>query len=195
MKTKLLTLVLLAFICVPGFSQTFKLGLKGGANFGKISGKAFTDEYKLGYHIGAFATVGFTSKFAIQPEVLFSQITADGTTSNSLSNAYDFNNIKKAKFNSLIIPIMLNYNVNPFITLQVGPQFGVVIDKNKTLFQNGEEAFKSGDFSLAGGIQLNLLKFRIYGRYVGGLTNMDNIGNEDTWKASSIQLGLGFTIL
>lgn len=193
MKTKLLTLVLLAFICVPGFSQTFKLGLKGGANFGKISGKAFTDEYKLGYHIGAFATLGFTSKFAIQPEVLFSQISAD--TANSFGQAYQFSNIKNAKFNTLIIPIMLNYNVNPFITLQVGPQFGVVLDKNKTLFNNGKEAFKSGDFSLVGGIQLNLLKFRIYGRYVSGLTNMDNIGNEDTWKASSIQLGLGFTIL
>lgn len=193
MKTKLLTLVLLAFICVPGFSQTFKLGLKGGANFGKISGKAFTDEYKLGYHIGAFATLGFTGKFAIQPEVLFSQISAD--TANSFGQAYQFSNIKNAKFNTLIIPIMLNYNVNPFITLQVGPQFGVVLDKNKTLFNNGKEAFKSGDFSLVGGIQLNLLKFRIYGRYVSGLTNMDNIGNEDTWKASSIQLGLGFTIL
>ena len=195
MRIKLLSLALLTFIGMSGFSQSFSLGFKGGANFGKISGQSFTNEYKLGYHIGAFATVGIGSTWAIQPEILFSQITADGNSNNSLPAAYSFSNIKKAKFNTLIFPIMLNYNVNRFFTLQVGPQFGVVIDKNKSLFANGKEAFKSGDFSLAGGVQLNLLKFRVYGRYVGGMTNMDNIGSSDTWKASSIQVGVGFTLL
>ena len=59
-----------------------------------------------------------------------------------------------------------------FIAIQAGPQFGVLLDQNKDLLQNGGDAFKSGDFSLVGGVQLNLLKFRIYGRYVGGLTDL-----------------------
>lgn len=194
MKNKILFFAILLFAGSTAFSQSLHLGLKGGANFGKISGKAYTDEFKLGYHIGAYATIGITSKFGIQPEVMFSQTNADANTSNNLSNAYDFSNIKSAKFNSLIIPIMLNYKVNPFITLQAGPQFGVVIDKNKSLFKNSEDAFKSGEFALAGGIQLNLLKFKIYGRYVGGMTNLDNIGNEDSWKESTFQVGVGFNL-
>jgi hypothetical protein len=44
---------------------------------------------------------------------------------------------------------------------------------------------------LAGGVQLNLLKFRVYGRFVGGLTNLDNVGDKETWKTQTIQLGVG----
>lgn len=194
MKNKILFFAILLFAGSTAFSQSLHLGLKGGANFGKISGKAYTDEFKLGYHIGAYATIGITSKFGIQPEVMFSQTNAEAKTVNGLSNAYNPGQITSAKFNSLIIPIMLNYKVNPFITLQAGPQFGVAIDKNKSLFANGEDAFKSGEFALAGGIQLNLLKFKIYGRYVGGMTNLDNIGNEDSWKESTFQVGVGFNL-
>jgi hypothetical protein len=57
--------------------------------------------------------------------------------------------------------------------------------------QNGEQAFKNGDFSMIGGLQLKLLKFRVYGRYVIGLSNLDNIGDKDKWKSQSIQLGIG----
>jgi hypothetical protein len=62
------------------------------------------------------------------------------------------------------------------------------------LLQNGQDAFKQGDFSLVGGVQLNLLRFRIYGRYVGGLTDVKNIQASDTWKASAIQLGVGIVL-
>jgi len=68
------------------------------------------------------------------------------------------------------------------------------MDQSKNLVQNGKDAFKSGDFSLAGGLQLNLLKFRVYGRYIGGLTDLNNLGSHDTWKASMIQLGVGLAL-
>ena len=90
---------------------------------------------------------------------------------------------------------MLNYNINKFITLQAGPQFGVLMNQNKNLLENGEDAFKSGDFSVVGGLQLNLLKFRVYGRFVGGTLNINNLKtNSDTWKTSAIQLGVGIVL-
>jgi hypothetical protein len=89
---------------------------------------------------------------------------------------------------------MINYNISNILSLQFGPQFGILMDQNKNLVQNGKDAFKSGNFSLAGGLQLNLLKFRIYGRFVGGLTNLNNLGNNDTWKANMIQLGVGLAL-
>lgn len=69
-----------------------------------------------------------------------------------------------------------------------------MIDQDKNLVQNGKDAFKSGNFALAGGVQLNLLKFRIYGRFVGGVTDIDNVGENDTWKVQNIQFGLGLAL-
>jgi hypothetical protein len=193
MKTKLLTIALLVFISSSAISQGLHLGIKGGANLGKISGKSFKDEFNLGYHVGAFATIGLGEKFAIQPEVVFNQTNTD--TSTKFSQIYNgFNHINDIELHYLSIPILLNYNINKIITLQAGPQFGILLDQNKNLLQNGEDAFKSGEFSLVGGLQLNLLKFRIYGRYVGGLTDLKNIQAADTWKASAIQLGVGIAL-
>ena len=86
MKTKLLTLALLLFIGSSAFSQSFSLGIKGGANLGKIEGQSFKDEFTLGYTCGAFATMGLGKKFAIQPEVLFNQVNHD--TSANFSDVF-----------------------------------------------------------------------------------------------------------
>ncbi len=192
MKTKLLTLALLLFIGSSVFSQSFSFGIKGGANLGKITGQSFKDQFTLGYHVGGFVTIGLGKKFAIQPEVLFNQVNVD--TSSSFSQVYAFNHVDKIQLKYLSIPIILNYNVTNFFALQAGPQFGILMDKNKKLLQNGNDAFKNGDFSMLGGVQLKLLKFRIYGRYVVGLNDISNIGNSDKWKNQTIQLGVGIAL-
>lgn len=197
MKTKLLVFALLffgsfLFISSSAYSQSFSLGIKAGANLGKIEGHAFKDEFALGYHVGGFATIGLGKKFAIQPEVLFNQINNDTTT--HFSDVFRVQNAKDIQLKYLSIPILLNYNLSKFLSIQVGPQFGVLLNKNDNLLQNGENAFKPGDFSLVGGLQLNLLKFRIYGRYVGGVTDINHINNSYTWKPTAIQLGVGLSI-
>jgi hypothetical protein len=191
MKTKLLSIVVLLFMSSSVFSQGLTFGIKGGANLGKISGHSFKDEFTLGYHVGAFATIG-GKKWAIQPEVLLSQVNAD--TATSFNQVYQFNNVSKIQLKYLTIPIMLNYNLSNLLTIQAGPQFGILLDQNKNLVQNGKDAFKSGDFSLAAGLQLNLLKFRVYGRFVGGVTDLNNIKSDDTWKVQAIQLGVGIAL-
>lgn len=189
MKNKIIPFAaLLLFISSSLFSQGLAFGIKGGANLGKISGHSFKDEYTLGYHVGIFATIG-GKKWAIQPEVLLSQVNTD--TSSKFSDVYAFNHINKIELKALTIPVLLNYNLNKFITLQAGPQFGIILDQNKDMLQNGKDAFKSGNFSVAAGLQLNLLKFRVYGRFVSGVTDLKNIEADDTWKVQAIQLGVG----
>lgn len=192
MKTKLIPFAILLFISSSLFAQTFKLGVKGGANLGKISGASFKDQFTLGYNVGGFATIGLGDKFAIQPEVLFNQVNND--TARSYSEIFKVRNIDQIQLKFLSIPVLLNYNVNKFITLQAGPQFGILLNKNDNILQNGNNAFKSGDFSLVGGVQLNLLKFRVYGRFVGGQTDVNNLSSNDAWKTKAIQLGVGFTL-
>lgn len=192
MKTKIIFFLAVAFFSTATFGQGFTIGIKGGANLGKITGEAFKDEFKFGYQIGGFATIPLGGRIGIQPEVLFNQTNVD--TSSNFSDVYDFGDVGSIELKQLLIPILLNVNLNKYVTLQAGPQFGIVIDQDKNLVQNGKDAFKSGNFALAGGVQLNLLKFRIYGRFVGGVTDIDNVGDNDTWKVQNIQFGLGLAL-
>lgn len=193
MKTKILLFAAMLFISSSLMAQGgFRLGIKGGAILGKMEGKAFKDQFTLGYQIGGFATIPLGERLAIQPEVLFNQTNLD--TSDQFSEIYAFNDIADIQLRYLSIPIMINYNLNKYLTLQFGPQFGIMIDQDKSLLQNGKDAFKNEHFALAAGLQVNLMKFRVYGRFSGGLTDLDNVGDKDTWKTQSIQLGVGFTL-
>ena len=196
MKTKLIFLAtMLIFISVSSFSQGLTFGIKGGATLNKLTGKSFKEEFSFGYHVGAFATLGMGGKLSLQPEVLFSQLTTD-TASNfsAVSQNLGFNKVKDVKLKYLSIPILLNYNLSNLFALQVGPQYAILIDQDKNLTQNGKEAFKTGDFSMVGGLQLKLVKFRVYGRYVIGLSDISDVPNSGEWKNQSIQLGVGIAL-
>lgn len=192
MKAKLLSLAIICILSSSAFSQSLKLGIKGGATINKITGKSFNEQFTFGYHLGGFATIGLGKKFGIQPEVLFNQVNVD--TSSAFSAVYQFNKVGKVKLSYLSIPLLLNINANKFVTLQVGPQFGILMNKSSTLVQNGKNAFKGGDFSMVGGLQLNISHIRIFGRYGVGLNNLNDIDNKEKWKSQSVQLGFGLTL-
>ena len=115
-------------------------------------------------------------------------------TSSNFSSIYNLNNIDNVNLQYLKIPILLNFKPNPFVTLQLGPQYGILLDKTKNLLINGKQAFSNDDFSLVGGLQVNIAKFKIYGRYGVGLSNINDIDNQDKWKNQNIQLGIGFNL-
>lgn len=187
-------LVLSTLITTVTFAQGLHVGLKGGANIFKVDGKQFEDEYKFGYNLGAFAEIGLSKKLAIQPEVLWNQTNfRTGTEFDDLYTGGISN--FKGKLNYLSIPLLLNFTPSKILTLQAGPQFGILLNKDEDLFTNGREAFKSGDFSMLGGVQLNLGGAKIGGRYVVGLANINDIDNKEKWKNQGFQLYLGFRII
>ncbi|HET9057177.1 MAG TPA: porin family protein [Chitinophagaceae bacterium] len=193
MKTKLVLLALVTVISSASFAQGFKFGIKAGANVTKIDGSSFKEEFKYGYHVGAFVEIKLAKKFVIQPELLWNQINTD-TSSNfrSLySNALNLSTLSNVKLGYLSIPVLLNYKVANILSLQLGPQYGILIDKTKTVLQNGKDAFKKGDFSVLGGAQLNISSLRVYARYNIGLTNLNDIDNKDKWKSQGFQVGVG----
>ncbi len=189
-KLLLPTLALILFTSVAS-AQGFKLGVRLGANMNKVTGQSFRDQYDLGYHLGAFSEIDVTKKFGIQPEVLFNQVNTRRTA--GFNQIYNQNNMNPSdiKLSYLSIPILLRYNVTPFLTINLGPQFGKLINHDENLFDNGRKAFKDGDLSAVAGLSLNVSKFRIYGRYNIGLSNLNDIDNRDEWKSQQIQLGLG----
>jgi hypothetical protein len=100
--------------------------------------------------------------------------------------------VKDIKLNYLSIPILLTYRPTGIISFQAGPQFGILMSQSKSLLEDGKEAFKNGDFSLVGGVQLQLINFRVYGRYAIGLNNINDIDEQDKWKNQTAQIGVGF---
>jgi len=90
--------------------------------------------------------------------------------------------------------LLLNFKANNFITLQAGPQFSILMDPDNTLVENGHNAFKTGDFSMLGGLQFNISKLRIYGRYTVGLNNINDLDNQEKWKNQKIQVGVGLAL-
>ncbi|MDN3655594.1 porin family protein [Ferruginibacter paludis] len=195
MKIKLLFLAMAALIFTAAANaQSVHLGVKVGTNINKISGKSFSEQFNYGYHVGGFAEIGLGKKFSLQPEVLFNQINTD--TSSQLSKIYSNINsskISNIKLSYLSIPVLLDYKLSKFFAIQAGPQFGVLINQNEKLVQNGKDAFKKGDLSMLAGVQLHFGNFRVYGRYAVGLSNINDIDNKDKWRSQSIQAGIGLT--
>jgi hypothetical protein len=195
MKKYLVFLFVLVFVSTQSNAQKFKFGPKLGANVGKIDGKGFSDEYTLAYHVGGFAEIHFGKKWAIQPEVLWNQIKAD--TASGFSQLYtnlNQQNLSNLQLSYLSIPVLLTYKPAKILSLQAGPQFGILIDQNKNITQNGADAFKKGDLSMLFGAQVNILKFRVYGRYAVGLNNISDIQSQEKWKNTGFQLGVGFAL-
>ena len=175
-------------------AQGFHLGIKAGANIAKVSGRAFSEGFQWGYLAGAFAELNASDKWGIQPEVLFSQTNTKTATSFDEIIPEGYNDVN-VKLNYLTIPILISYKLIPLLSLQLGPQFGILLNNNQNLVVNGKDAFKSGDFSMVGGAQLNLGGIKAGARYILGLTNINDINNADTWKNQNFQLYIGLRIL
>lgn len=190
MKHKLSVLLLAVLFSGAAMAQ-FGVGVKAGANIFKVDGKSFSDEFKYGYHLGAYVNIGIGGRFSLQPELLFNQYQTktDSSFKNIYQNAFSGNS--NVKLNYLSIPLLLNYKLGSLLSLQAGPMFSVLMDQNKNLLQNGQNAFDKGDFSMLGGAQVSLGKIKVNGRYVIGLNNINDIDNKDKWKNQGFQLSVG----
>ncbi len=195
MKRIVLSLLILACFTATSEAQGVRLGVKAGANLNKISGQSFNDGFDLSYHFGGFLEIDLNKKWGIQPELLWSQSSGKPSSfktlyATSVNPLLDGN--EQIKLNYLSIPLLLRYNVGGILTLNAGPQFSILLNNDKTLLQNGQSAFKNGDFAMVAGAQLNFRFLRIYGRYNIGLQNINDIDNKDKWTNQQIQAGLGF---
>ncbi len=196
MKAKLIFLsVAFVTIVVAGANaQGFQLGIKGGANIYQVDGRSFDQAFKYGYSVGGFAEINFTKHFGIQPELLWSEYQT--RTGDQFSQVYsNLSTNTDIQLNYLSIPILLAFMPAKILTIHVGPQFGILINQSQSLIDNGKNAFKSGDFSVLAGAQLNLAWFKLGARYAIGLNNLDNVGNADTWKSKGFQVYVGVRII
>ena len=207
MKKIISAIIAIIFLVSYANAQKIHVGGKGGANLSKIDATSFKNGYQLGYQLGAWASIDFgkSGNIGIQPEVLFNQSNSQFSTSfkdtyTQIPNLINPFGDSSVKLNYLTIPVLLRINASKFLTINAGPQFGILIDDKQNLIQNGNTAFKSGDLSALIGAQVNLGSFHVYGRYSIGLSNINNLGTtdagtQDKWKNQQAQIGVGFKIL
>lgn len=197
MKKIILSALALMLFTTVSQAQGIRLGLKAGANLNKISGQSFNDGFDLSYHAGGFLEIDLNKKWGVQPELLWNQTSSKPSSFNTVYASTTSINptldaLTAIKLDYLSVPLLLRYNVGGMFTLLAGPQFSILIKKDNTLLQNGQSAFKNGDFAMVAGAQVNLKMLRIYGRYNIGMQNINDIDQKDKWTTQQLQLGLGF---
>ena len=193
MKLRLLVL-LLTLMSLGSQAQFLKVGPKAGANLLKIEGQSFEEGFELGYYVGGFLEIKTGKRFYLQPELLFSETQMH--TSNDFRSIYrdllQVDSLRTIKFQSLAIPVTLNWRVANVLALSAGPHFSINMNKSESLLKNAETAITNGDIALMLGANIMISKLRVHGRYMWGIRNQSNLEGGEAWKRQTLQLGLGF---
>ncbi len=187
---KIILILFMGILATGANAQGFKIGVKVGSNITDVTGLQFKDGFNYGYHAGVFSEIMFSKYLGIQPEALWSQTNLTRATTISSLYQPSLGSLNSIELTYLSIPVLLNIRPTNLITLQVGPQFGILVDKTQTATANAGNAFKNGDLSMVGGVQFNMFKLKFYGRYLAGLSNINELSDQDKWKSTSYQLGV-----
>ena len=179
-------IVFTVLLTTTTFGQGIDLGIKAGATFANLTG-ATDASTKTGFVGGAFLTIKFSDKIAIQGDLLYSQQGAKLELDDINLNYINF-------------PIVLKYYIIKRINIQAGPQFGTVVnDDLGEVF--GPNDIISFDITGVVGIGIDLpLNLRITGRYGFGLSEISFIefegdSKETNSKNSVFSLTAGFSFL
>jgi hypothetical protein len=180
-------------MAVTTHAQRFQLGIKAGADIDKISGASFKNEFAYGYHLGGFANIGLGKKVSLQPELYYS--TANMKHDTSLNSIYTSVDPSKIKFGYLNIPILLNIKAGEKLSIIAGPKFGILSNSTLSVKSNAQNAFKNGDLAVVAGLQLNFTGIYIYGRYQVGVTNINDVVDQEKWSRQTIHVGVALKII
>ena len=173
----ILTLALVAVSCLSMAQAKVELGLKGGINMSSLSGN--TGDNITAYHGGAYGMIKIT-KFAIQPEALFSKRGTDNIDLGYLD-----------------IPIMLKMYLAGGLNVQAGPQFGVLLSKDAKDDQgNNLNGFlKGSDLSIGTGLGLDLpFGLNLTARYLIGVSDVTD-GSGPEIKGNTFQFSVGYSLI
>ena len=175
----------------------FRVGGKVGVNINKINGASYSSGFNYNYMLGGFMQFNFSKTFGIQPEVNFVQSSSEFT--NDASDVYDDlfggGRQKKASLNYLKVPVLLNVNIGPSkrVKLQLGPQLGTLLRQTIDSVNYNGNLYKKNDWAAVGGIWIQIPFINLGARYEIGLTNLNDIDNQQKWKSQAFTLFAGFT--
>jgi hypothetical protein len=171
-------------------------GVKAGVNFAHEkmvnSGYVFLPGTLTSYHGGVYMRAQF-GKIGIQPEIIYSRM--GGTFNNDLFTG-------SINTDYYTVPVLFTYSISKRVTLQLGPQFGILNAATETydgVTRDARYRFKTGDFGIAAGVSVKLPHgFHLGVRYVAGLSDIDN-GMTGNWQSKTtnnvLQVFVGYRLI
>lgn len=183
---KLALFFTLCFIATAASAQGLDFGVKAGVNFANITDATGLDN-RTGFVAGVFIGGKLNDKIGIQADVLYSQQGAEFDLGN-----FDLNYVN--------VPIVLKYYLSDSFNLQLGPQFGVLLDQETNVVSETIDDIATNDFDLSGVVGLGFdfpMGIRIEGRYNFGLSDVPDEPSIDfdKGKNSVVTLSLGYSFL
>lgn len=168
------------------FAQmNFDWGVKGGLTLGNFT-KIDDTKMKPSIYLGAFAEFPINEYLSIQPEVIYSR--------QGFNYKVDGDRVN-ARFNYLNVPILAKIYVLENLSLDLGPQFGILLNA-KQKYDGGTEDIddaKNFDISVPIGLSYKINgMFDVSARYILGLTEVVKWGDNEKAKNSVIQIGVGY---
>ncbi|HLI92395.1 MAG TPA: outer membrane beta-barrel protein, partial [Puia sp.] len=163
MKTRLaFATLLLTLTAAHSYAQkSMEWGLKAGGNYFKVGGRSFDNTYNISFSGGAYADLNYTSKFSLQPELLFNQVLCK--TSQGFTQIYS--NLQPVGFqlvslDYIALPVLLEYRPVPLVSVIIGPQYSYLIAQTQGLLraETNENAFHHSELALVFGAELNMGK-------------------------------------
>lgn len=167
-------------------AQDVKFGVKGGLNIAKFTGIDRTNT-RASIHLGAFARVGLTDNWSIQPELVYSGqgFVVDPIIIDNYTIAVNYINL----------PVMAQYRIIPEFYLEAGPQIGFKVAAKMKDDGNSidvGDSYKGVDFGLGFGLGYDFdFGLGVGARYNFGLSNATD---SDERHANSVaQFGVSYT--
>lgn len=141
-------------LCATVTAQTdkVKIGVKAGLNISSLTSdeNELDSSDKTGFTAGIMAEIPLAKNFSIQPEVLYSQ--------QGMKFSYSDVDVQNSHYKSTIglnylnIPVMLKYYVVKGLSVQAGPQIGILLKANNKYQDNflgyeNHETFNLSDYA------------------------------------------------
>lgn len=162
------------------------IGIKGGVNiFNVHNNNSSMYDARVGYNFGLLGHIHLSSKFAFQPELVYS---AQGAK-------YKIDNVTtKYNLDYINIPLLIQYMFDNGFRIQAGPQAGFLISAKSKANNNttdNKNNLKTIDFGVSFGVSYVFppTGFGIDARYNLGLTNINKNSAVNSTNRG-IQLGL-----
>ncbi len=188
MKKKLLVVLSFFLFSVNNQAQKvgFEFGLKAGGDYSIAKIKAIDTKNIFLGHAGVYINTQFPLLgFQVEGLFTFKNVNTDISNANAV---YETTNLKY-----LQIPLLLERTtLFGFLTLQTGPQFGILLSNN-TKDINAKNLYADNDFSWTFGLKVNIpvIGLHIYGRYIYGIID---INQQTKTSPDQIQFGLEYRL-
>jgi len=167
-------------------------GLLGAVNLSefRITGSNPSNadyDMETGWGAGLWLNLPLGKLFSIEPQVQYNSLRYDAGSTTSLL-------LNKGKIRYITVPLLLKLHAGDKLAIIAGPQVDFVtkVTDDNNIAQ--EDDFNKTSFSVFGGLELFPHgRVTVFGRYVHGISNMDERGSEVSnteYKNQNIQAGL-----